>query len=546
MNETLNHEGGVVHKLDALETLFSKVLGTFFGEKTFYEKRSTDSEFVDLAETISQVDEADKEYILKIAAIGRKNKMISYPLALLTACFNDERFKGDNFVDEKTGRNKLSVYCDQVVRRTKDILEILAIQFTFFGFVSKKGKRGKNHRDMPIPVQMRKGLKRKLESYDAYKLSKGLGEKSEVSLADAIKILHPSATGKRGELYKSIIEGNLSFGAGKKQVQAELTKAKKSNMDTKAVKESIQYSTIQAIVKNICALCRSTLVRDSAFVESVTKKLTNKKEVENSQLLPFRFYQAHNELKSVVQSPNTRAIQEALVDALELSVANVPEIEGNTCILIDASGSMRHTISEKSTLVVNEVAALLAAIVYKKSSADIVLFATTSGLINYCFSRRDSVMTIMRGILSHINEYGGQTLADKALGYVSDLARKGSSYDNLIILSDNDIYTKDPVYLRYGYGFCFSEGNSTTADKMATDMLNKGLVKKVWINNLQGNDFCMVNTQDPKKNLIVGFSEEILNQISVYNSIGGGVRDIRKVIDTYYDKLFSQEVNDEE
>lgn len=41
---TLNHHGSVVHQLDSLETLFSKVLGSLFGESTHYEKRTAEKD----------------------------------------------------------------------------------------------------------------------------------------------------------------------------------------------------------------------------------------------------------------------------------------------------------------------------------------------------------------------------------------------------------------------------------------------------------------------------------------------------------------------
>ncbi len=42
---TVNHEGTTVHQMSDLETLFSQVLGSFFGESTYYEKKNAVSEF---------------------------------------------------------------------------------------------------------------------------------------------------------------------------------------------------------------------------------------------------------------------------------------------------------------------------------------------------------------------------------------------------------------------------------------------------------------------------------------------------------------------
>ena len=189
-NTTRNHEGALVHNLNPLEILFSKVLGSFFGESTHYENRTAGKDFVDLVKTINSVDYEDIEYVLKIALLGREHNMIQYPLSVLTACFNDERFKGQYFVDDN-GRNKLQYYSDKIVRRGRDIVDIMATQINAFGFeVVNKGK--KTHRDLPLPIQLRKALKHKLESFNDYQLSKALCEGREVTLADCIKLLHPN------------------------------------------------------------------------------------------------------------------------------------------------------------------------------------------------------------------------------------------------------------------------------------------------------------------------------------------------------------------
>lgn len=54
-HKTVNHEGSVVHKLNTLETLFSKVLGYFFGESTYYEKRTAEGDFKEIQKLISEI-----------------------------------------------------------------------------------------------------------------------------------------------------------------------------------------------------------------------------------------------------------------------------------------------------------------------------------------------------------------------------------------------------------------------------------------------------------------------------------------------------------
>jgi hypothetical protein len=156
-----------------LEILFSQVLGSFFGEATHYEKKEPATEFKKLYERIQRVDESDKEYVLKIAELGRLCDMISFPLNILSCAFNDDRFLGKNFADDK-GKNRLWYYADNLILRTKDIITIMATQFVMFDkrssdFISIIGKRNES-----LPMQLRESLKRKIQMYDNLSCLKGL------------------------------------------------------------------------------------------------------------------------------------------------------------------------------------------------------------------------------------------------------------------------------------------------------------------------------------------------------------------------------------
>lgn len=527
---TLNHEGTKVHQLNALETLFSKVLGSFFGESTHYEKKTAESDYKALAQTISEVADEDIEYVLKIAQLGRAYNMISYPLNVLTACMNDERFKGESFVDEVTGRNKLQTYARYIVRRGKDILEVLSTQMNVYGFtVSTKGrgKSKKNHRQQPLPMQMRKVLKSRLESFNEYQISKALGESREVSMADAIKLLHPNPTKSRvgKNFYQKVIEGKVKMGNDVKQVQSELAKANNKNSKTtkKDVVKSIDTSTVMAIVKNLVALYNNGVLDDLNAVDSIVAKLTNKEEVRKSKLLPFRFYSAYMEVYNTFHNSIAKArILEALVDALDSSVDNLPDINGYSAILVDRSGSMRKPVSSMSTVTAEVVALILGAICFKKGIADVYVFGTSCVQVAGV-TRKSTVMDIMTAMQRPY--CGGGTNLDVALSVVK---KSGARYDNLIILSDGDCYSVR------GNSFTFTRGDYScyNSDNNVNELIKSGVVKKVYLDNLLGNDFAIINTDDYRKNLITGFSERIVEMINTYSSIGGGASDVRVVIDS--------------
>lgn len=527
---TVNHHGTTVHQLDSLETLFSKVLGSLFGESTHYEKRTAEKDYEDLCKIIEKVDDEDIEYVLKIARLGREYNMIQYPLSVLTACMNDDRFKGDSFIDEATGRNKLQSYSQYIIRRGKDILDILATQMNVYGFETK-GRGKKKHRETPIPMQMRKVLKGKIESFNEYQLSKALGENKQVSMSDAIKLLHPDPTNSkvRKNFYKDIIEGKVKMGDDSKQVQSEIAKVNNKNSKTtkKDVVKSIDTSTVMAIVKNLVALDRAGVLSDSKAVDSIVAKLTDKKEIQKSRLLPFRFYSAYKEVSALRSSEGKRRVLDALVEALDLSVDNLQDITGYSAILIDLSGSMGTNISSMSSVTASEIACILGAICAKKGIADVYVFANKCELVEV--SKKSTIMDISKTL---IHTYvGGCTNLDVALRKIES---NGTKYTNLIILSDNDCYSQR------GNSFTFSNGywgSGYSTDEDVNRLIKNGIVKKVYVDNLLGNNFAIVNTDDFRKNLITGFSERIVDVVNTYSAIGTGASDIRVVIDNLVESL---------
>lgn len=524
-----NHEGAVVHRLDALETLFSKVLGSFFGESSYYEKRTAEQDFISLVETINTVDYDDIEYVLKIALLGREYNMIQYPLSVLTACFNDERFKGQSFTDA-SGKNKLQYYSNRIVRRGRDIVDVMATQINAFGFTSVK-----NRRDIPLPIQLRKALKYKLETFTDYQLSKALSESREVSLSDCIKLLHPDERVSKVPkgFFADVIENNVKMGARAKQVQSELSKSKNKNSTSTVedVKQSLDTSTVMAIVKNLVALHRAGIFSDSNAVDSLCNRLTDRRAVLSSRLLPFRFYSAWKEVNKLPSSQGVRRVSDALVKAMDLSIDNLAPIEGYNAILIDVSGSMQTGVSSMSSVTAVEVAAVLGAICFKQGAGEVYVFANDCKRITG-LSSQSTLIDLSSQIMR--NNVGGGTYLDKALKLISDDSRKGAKYDNLILLSDNDCYSSTGTSFHLNRSYYSSE---RSADDTINTMLKNKVIKKFYLDNLVGNTFAIVNTDDFRKNLITGFSERIVDILNIYGSLGKGASDIRTVIDHLIDGL---------
>lgn len=132
---------------------------------------------------------------------------------------------------------------------------------------------------------------------------------------------------------------------------------------------------------NVMALMRNLRNFDEAKVSDqvaqlAINKLTNPDDIRASRVLPMRFLTAYNNAPSLRWSY-------PLEQALDLSLANVPMLDGDNLILIDTSGSMRNRLSDDSELRRWDTAAMFGlALARRAQAATVVSFGARSALFH--------------------------------------------------------------------------------------------------------------------------------------------------------------------
>lgn len=102
----------------------------------------------------------------------------------------------------------------------------------------------------------------------------------------------------------------------------------------------------------------------------VAQRLADPDQVARSKQFPFRFVSA---LKAV----ESYRWHQPLETAVNLACSNAPALEGDTLVLVDVSGSMRATVSDKSGLSRMEVGALFGSMLASRAGrAQLVAFGT--------------------------------------------------------------------------------------------------------------------------------------------------------------------------
>ncbi len=129
------------------------------------------------------------------------------------------------------------------------------------------------------------------------------------------------------------------------------------------------------------------------MVEVIADKLRDPEAIARSGVFPYQLMSAYKAASSDVP----RAISDALQDALELSLANVPKVEGRVVICPDVSGSMQSPVSGyrgggTSQVRCIDVAGLISAAMLRKNPDALVL--PFENYVRVCeLNARDTVMT---------------------------------------------------------------------------------------------------------------------------------------------------------
>jgi len=167
-------------------------------------------------------------------------------------------------------------------------------------------------------------------------------------------------TSNEDEIVRIIEEGRLPY----EVVTGSVTKI------TPRIWEALLYQApYMNLLRNLNNFARYEVFNHHDNVEYAVRKLINNEAIRQAKVLPFRFYVAHRMLRREYfdNSWHYEQIAGALEKALETSVINVPELDGNVCIAPDVSGSMgSRVMGEYSVLQCYDIVGIFTAMMIKK------------------------------------------------------------------------------------------------------------------------------------------------------------------------------------
>ena len=451
-NKTENKSGHAAYKMKDKEKLITQVLTSFFNEKKFYGDNSAE-----MQNTIKSVIASDAAFVAKLAVFARREFNMRSVSHVLIA----------HLAHEVEGKPYVRKAVKAVSLRGDDVTEIMACYLSTFG--------------KPIPNALRKGISDAMQGFDEYTLAKYKGNGKDVKMRDLLCLCRPTPKNEaQSALWNRLLNDELETPV---TWETELS----ANGNNKETWEKLIDSGkvgYMALLRNL----RNILTANPSNLDKVLETIEDSERVRKSKQLPFRYLSAYKELADIGGS----RVFDALENAVEASIENVPKLPGTTVIAVDTSGSMRCAVSEKSKVKCYEIAMLLG-LIANKICENSIFYTFDGNIEKYSFSKRSGILSTC----TYQARCGGCTRMELPF---NEMIKNKINADRVIVLSDNE---------------CNGGWSGRRTIQTYADEYRRITSNDIWVHaiDLQGygtQQFCGAKT-----NIIAGWSEKVFDFIKL-------------------------------
>jgi len=278
------------------------------------------------------------------------------------------------------------------------------------------------------------------------------------SLSDIVKMVHPKPAGPKREAFYGYMLGRShdANALPKLVMQFEQFKAAKPGENDALDVSDLPFMLLSAlplsqnnwvsIAKNASwqttRMNLNTFARHGVFgapglAVLIAARLRDAGEIRRARVFPYQLLTAYQNCDAAVP----QEVRNALQDAMELAIANVPSIEGRVVVCPDVSGSMAspvtgHRAGSTTSVRCIDVAALVAASMLRKNQ-DATVLPFEQAVVSVDLNSRDSVMTNAERLAS-IGGGGTNCSAPVRL-----LNQRKAKADLIIFVSDNESWVDE-------------------------------------------------------------------------------------------------------
>jgi len=208
--------------------------------------------------------------------------------------------------------------------------------------------------------------------------------------------------------------------------------------------EIARHAPWQMTRMNLNTFARHGVFEQAGMAELIANRLRDPQAIRKARVFPYQLMTAYTMTDGGVPA----MVREALQDAMEIAIGNVPEMAGKVYVFPDISGSMHSPVTgfrQGATSAVRciDVAALVAAAILRRNAqAEVIPFE--SNVVEVDLNPRDSVMTNAEKLAKL--PCGG-TNCSAPLKWLNQRRAQG---DLVVYVSDNESWVDAPQYGRFG------------------------------------------------------------------------------------------------
>lgn len=412
--------GNVQFCKPVMQRFYERVVSTLIGKDTFY--KSSDALVKAMRADLKELVEANALDFIANTIIHARTDMNIRTMPIVTVV----EFAKALHINGKQYPNLRRVVCD-VIQRADQITDLYAYALDIFGSKNK------------VPMAIKRGVGDAFNKFSEYQFGK-YDRGNSVKLRDVLRIVHPSAVSvEQGEIFQKIMAEQLQV-----PYTWEVELSRNGQLPESERKSKAQLWTelvtsgklgYMALLRNLRNIVEAGVGQD-VMVE-ISNRIADLNQVRTSKQLPYAFVNAYNAALEV-NAPNV--LLNALSQALEFSIDNVPQLGNDVVLFVDSSGSMQggHIFGNGHSAGMSpaDYASVFAAMLVKANknayNVRVVYFDTIAREIKIDSTK--SVMSLTEELRG--KSRGGSTNLKAAFSLMKD---KGWKPDTLIVLSDMEV-----------------------------------------------------------------------------------------------------------
>ena len=393
----LTYEGARAVKFTPAQELKRAVMNCLLWEDQFYENG------VAIADRIKAlVPAVAAETVASLAIEAREQMKLRHaPLLIVREMARHE-----------THRKLVADTLARVIQRPDELSEFLAIYWAdALGPMQQRKKQ-------PVSAQVKKGLAKALNKFDAYQLAK-YDRDGAVRLRDVLFLVHAKQKDAAQEkVWKELVDGTLAS-ADTWEVSLSGGKDKRETFERLIAEKKLGGL---ALLRNLRLMQKAEVPRKT-IAQAIEAMRTDR-------ILPYRFISAAR------YAPD---FEPELESAMLKSVKDYVRLPGRTVLLIDVSGSMDYALSQQSEMTRIDAACGLA-VLAREVCDEVEIFTFSNEVVKvpprHGFALRDAIVKSQ--------PHGGTYLG-------AAVAKVDRSDARLIVFTDEQAH--DPVAAPKGVGY---------------------------------------------------------------------------------------------